>query len=94
MPQYTVLIREDLMRAESDPETIERFKRCGYAVKGAFEATTAGGALGQYREKHPKPVREEKAPMSAKMRYFLIGGAVATVLWLCFLAFGLLPMAL
>lgn len=94
MPQYTILIREDLMRAESDHETIQRFKRCGYTEGGAFHATTAGGALGLYREKHPKPVAAEKPPMSPKMRYFLIGGGVATVLWLCFLAFGLLPMAL
>ncbi|RDL45362.1 hypothetical protein DN730_07065 [Marinomonas piezotolerans] len=93
MPKYTVLTREHLIRAESDEETIERFKRCGYQSVAEYETTTAGGALGQYREEHASELNTTPPKMSPRMRKALWFGGVGVVLWASYLIFGLLPLA-
>lgn len=87
MPAYTLLKRNDLIRAELDSETIERLTRCGYETTGQREADTAELAVEQFRAQQGEPKKPEK-PLG--LRWMMWVGGSAALVWFTYLIFGLL----
>lgn len=91
MPQFTILQREHLVRAESDAATIDQFKLCGYIERGVLDALNSEEAMSQYQASDL--ARENPKAVSPVLRKVLWFGGIMAVLWFAFLIFGLLPLA-
>ncbi|CUB04590.1 hypothetical protein [Marinomonas fungiae] len=89
MPIYTVLKREDLIRAEQDAETIQQLTLCGYLNAGPFEAENADQAIAQFRAANP----EQKAKKPLGLRWIMWVAGVFAVVWFLFVIFYMLPSA-
>ena len=95
MAIYTLLQRDQFIRAAQEADEIKQLQMCGYTICGEQEASNADEAVVIYEQNTPLEMRQEqKTPVvPPKYRKFLWFGGVCLVLWICFLIFGLLPLA-
>lgn len=89
MPTYTVLQRNDQIRAEQESDVIKQLGLCGYVESGQLEAETPEQAVSQFQEN----MTEERSPKPLGLRWLMWVGSVAAVVWFTYLIFFLLPMA-
>ena len=89
MPTFTVLKRDELIRAEQDADTIDQLTLCGYENHGQFDADNADQAVAQFRETFHEP----KHKKALGLRWIMSVAGVFAVVWFIFVIFYLLPQA-
>tara|TARA_Y100000031_G_scaffold144958_1_gene177016 strand:- start:497 stop:832 length:336 start_codon:yes stop_codon:yes gene_type:complete len=89
MQTFTVLQRNERIRAEQDNAIIAQLKLCGYNEVGCVEASSAEEACASQTTKLPE---EPKPSYPGVKKIAWIGGVVA-IGWFSYLGFVLLPMA-
>lgn len=92
MPTFTILKRNELLRAEQEDSVIQQFTVCGYEVQGEQVAESAEQAVAQFQAASQGA---EKAPFfeTKLRRNLMILLGVLAFMWFTYLIFGLLPTA-
>lgn len=90
MPTYTVLQRNDQMRAEQDADVIYQLGLCGYVEIGFQDADTAEQAVSEY---HANNELQDNYKRPLGLRWLMWVGGGAAFCWFTYLIFFLLPLA-
>ncbi|MCC4274096.1 hypothetical protein [Marinomonas communis] len=89
MQTFTVLQRNERIRAEQDNAIIAQLKLCGYNEVGCVEASSAEEACASQANQ----LSPEAKPSYPGMRKVAWIGGVVAIGWFSYLGFVLLPMA-
>ncbi|SBS29643.1 hypothetical protein MAQ5080_01459 [Marinomonas aquimarina] len=89
MPTYTVLKRDDLVRAEQDSDAIQQWTLCGYEKMGQFDAQDADQAIAQFRAGY----HETKPSKPLGLRWMIWVFGSFAIVWFLFVLFYMLPSA-
>lgn len=89
MPTFTVLKRDDLIRAEQETETIQQLTLCGYVDFGQIDADSEEQAVEKFRAEYQEPKR--KKPLGLRWMIWVFGSFA--VVWFLFVLFYMLPSA-
>jgi hypothetical protein len=89
MPTFTVLKRNDVVRAEQDAEAIKQLTLCGYENFGQIEADSEDQAVEQFRADYTEPKRQK--PLGLRWMIWVFGSFA--VVWFLFVLLYMLPSA-
>lgn len=89
MPTFTVLKRDDLIRAEQEADTIQQLTLCGYVDFGQIDADNADQAVAKFRAGYTEP--KPKKPLGLRWMIWVFGSFA--VVWFLFVLLYMLPSA-
>lgn len=89
MPTFTVLKRNEVVRAEQDADTIKQLTLCGYEDFGSIEADSAEQAVAQFQSSYTEPKRQK--PLGLRWMIWVFGSFA--VVWFLFVLLYMLPSA-